>query len=94
MLPEGCGAVLEARDQMLKIIFKWLVISGALMLLLALLSGGAALVASFERIRLGQGHVSANAGFFGLLALICCILGAFSLLIARRIANHLHQRGV
>jgi hypothetical protein len=77
---------------MLKIIVTGLSIGGALMLLLALLSGGGALMASFERIQHSQGHVSSNAGFFGLLALIGSVLGAFSLIIARRIAR-LMRRG-
>jgi hypothetical protein len=76
---------------MLKIIATGLFLSGALMLLLALLSGGGALMASFDRIQYSQGHVSANAGFFGLFALIFSVLGVFSLILARRIARHLRQ---
>jgi len=79
---------------MLKIISMVLFICGACMLLLALLSGGAALMASVERFQHGRSHLFDDVEFFGLLALICCVLGAFSLIIAKRIARRLHQNKV
>jgi hypothetical protein len=77
---------------MLKIISIGLFICGALMLLLALLSGGAALMASIERFQHGRVNLFADVEFFGLLSLICIVLGAFSLIISRRIARHIHHR--
>ncbi len=76
---------------MLKAISIGLTICGALMLLLALLSGGVALTASIERYQHGRGQPFAEVEFYGLLALICCVLGAFSLIVSRRIARHLDQ---
>jgi len=77
---------------MLKIVCRGLFLSGALMLLLALLSGGGALMASYDRIQHREGHISASAGSFLLLALLFSVLGAFSLMTARRIARYLSQR--
>ncbi|HUI45735.1 MAG TPA: hypothetical protein VL122_07130 [Nitrospirota bacterium] len=76
---------------MLKFIAIGLYICGACMLLLALLSGGAALTASVHRFQHGRSHLFADVEFFGLLTLICCVLGAFSLSMARRIARRLQQ---
>ncbi len=61
------------------------------MLLLALLSGGAALTALIERYHQGRDQPFADVEFYGLLALICCVLGAFSLIVSRRIARYLNQ---
>jgi hypothetical protein len=70
---------------MLKIMAIALSFCGALMLLLALLSGGAALMASIERYQQGRGQPFPDVEFYGLIALICCVLGVFSLIVSRRI---------
>jgi len=91
-MTEENGPDTEVRGRMLKIISIGLFMCGAFMLLLAMLSGGVALIASVDRFQHGSGHLSVDVEFFGLLTLICCVLGAFSLVIAKRIARHLHQR--
>jgi hypothetical protein len=76
---------------MLKIMSIALSFCGALMLLFALLSGGAALMASIERYQQGHGQLFPDVEFYGLLALICCVLGIFSLIVSRRIVRILNQ---
>ncbi len=68
-----------------------LLAGGGIMLLLALLSGGAALLSILDRVKHGHGLLYADVEFFGLLALICCVLGAFSLIVARRIASRMDK---
>ncbi len=68
-----------------------LVIGGSASLLLGFLSGAAALLSWVERFRRGPGLLFADAEVFGLLALICCVLGAFSLIVAKRIARRINK---
>ncbi len=75
----------------LKIIHTLLLIGGGISFILGLLSGGAALMSSLDRVKHGRGLLVADVEFFGLLALICCVLGAFSLIVAKRIARRLHK---
>lgn len=69
-----------------------LLICGAVMLLLGLISGGASLLALLERRSHGPGLMFADVEFFGLLALVCCVLGVFSLLAAKRIGRYLRKQ--
>ena len=75
----------------LNIIRTMLLIGGSISLLLGLLSGGAALLSSIDRVQQGHGLLFADVEIFGLLALICCVLGAFSLIVAKRLAKRTHQ---
>jgi hypothetical protein len=74
----------------LKILRICLLVSGGISLLLGLLSGGASLLSAIERFQQGRG-LFADAEAFGLLALICCTLGAFSLIVGKRIARQIHK---
>jgi len=78
---------------MARVLVIGLLICGALMLLLGMISGGASLVALLERRSHGPGIMFADVEFFGLLALVCCVLGIFSLLVAKRIGRHLQKQG-
>jgi hypothetical protein len=69
-----------------------LVICGAIMLLLGFVSGAASLAALFERRRSGPGIMFADVEFFGLLAFVCCTLGIFSLLVAKRIGRYAQKK--
>ncbi len=69
----------------LKAISLALSIGGGILLLLGLLAGGASLMTSLERLQHGTGPLFADGEFFGLLALICCVLGAISLIVAKRL---------
>jgi len=75
----------------LKILRVGLLAGGGAMLLIGLLSGGAALLSSVDRLRFGGAPLAGDVGIFGLLALVCCVLGAFSLIVARRIARQMEQ---
>ncbi len=75
----------------LNIIRTMLIIGGSISLMLGLLSGGAALLSSIDRVRHGHGLLFADVEIFGLLALICCVLGAFSLIVAKRLTKRVHQ---
>jgi hypothetical protein len=77
----------------LNIIRTMLLTGGSISLLLGLLSGGAALLSSIDRVRHGHGLLFADdVEIFGLLALICCVLGAFSLIVAKRLTKRMHQQ--
>jgi hypothetical protein len=77
---------------MARVLVIGLLICGALMLLLGMISGGASLLALVERHRHGSGLMFADVEFFGLLALVCCVLGVFSLLVAKRIGRFLQKK--
>ncbi len=68
-----------------------LLVSGGISLLLGLLAGGAALLSAIERFQQGRGMFFADAEAFGLLALIFCVLGACSLIVAERITRQIHR---
>jgi len=68
-----------------------LLLGGGAMLLIGFLFGGAALYWTVERVWHGRSAIVADFEVFGVLALICCVLGAFSLIVARRIARQLEQ---
>ncbi len=75
----------------LKILHTVLLIGGGISLLLGLLAGGAALLSAVQRFQQGRGLYFADAEAFGLLALIFCILGATSLIIAKRMTKQIHK---
>jgi uncharacterized membrane-anchored protein len=77
----------------LKLLNAALLIGGSISLLLGLIAGGAALLSSVDRVHRGWGLLSADVEVFGLIALICCVLGGFSLIIARRIGRRLRHDG-
>ncbi len=75
----------------LKTLRTLLIISGGMSLLLGLLAGGAALLSTIERFQHGHGLLYVDVEVFGLLALIFCVLGACSLIVAKRIARQIHR---
>jgi hypothetical protein len=70
-----------------------LFIAGGILLLLGMLSGGAALLASFNRIQQGLGTGPQESERFGLMALVCGSLGACSLIIAKRLGRKMDRHG-
>jgi hypothetical protein len=56
-----------------------------LLLLIALVSGGASILSLIERMKHGPGLMFADVEFFGLIALIAVILGAATLFAARKL---------
>ncbi len=75
----------------LKILRTSLLVSGGISLLLGFLAGAAALLSKVQRSQPGHGLFFADDEVFGLIALICCVLGVFSLIVAKRIARHLQK---
>jgi hypothetical protein len=63
----------------------WIV--GGLLLLVALISGGASILSLLERVQHGSGLLFADVEFFGFIALIAVILGAAILFIAKRLST-------
>jgi len=62
----------------------WIV--GGLMLLVALVSGGASILSLLERVQHGPGLLFADVEFLGFIALIASILGAATLFAARKLS--------
>ncbi len=91
LLPAGHHKGLISMLRFLKILRIGLMVSGGISLLLGLLAGGASLLSAIERFQQGRGLLFADAEAFGLLALICCTLGAFSLIVGKRIARRIHE---
>jgi len=60
----------------------WIV--GGLMLLVALVSGGASILSLLERVQHGPGLLFADVEFFGFIALMAAILGAAALFVAKK----------
>ncbi len=60
---------------------------GGLLLLIALVSGGASILSLIERTKHGPGLMFADVEFFGLIALIAVILGAATLFAARKLST-------
>jgi hypothetical protein len=63
----------------------WIV--GGLLVLIALVSGGASMVSLLERVQHGPGLLFAEVEFFGLIALIAAILGAAILFAAKKLST-------
>lgn len=72
---------------MKKIISIGLWIVGGLMVLIALVSGGASILSLLERVQHGPGLLFADVEFFGFMALIAVILGAAVLFAARKLST-------
>ena len=62
----------------------WIV--GGLLLLIALVSGGASILSLLERSQHGTGLFLADVEFFGFIALIAVMLGAAVLFVASKLS--------
>jgi hypothetical protein len=60
-------------------------IVGGLLLLIALVSGGASMISLIERMQHGPGLFFADVELFGFIALLAVILGAAMLFIAKKL---------
>jgi hypothetical protein len=67
----------------------WIV--GGLLLLVALVSGGASILSLIERVQHGPGLLFADVEFFGLIALIAVILGSATLFAAKKLSTYEKQ---
>jgi hypothetical protein len=63
-----------------------LCIVGGLLLLIALVAGGASILSLLERAQHGPGLLFADVEFFGMIALIAALLGAAMLFVARKLS--------
>ncbi|HUL36921.1 MAG TPA: hypothetical protein VLW47_04495 [Thermodesulfobacteriota bacterium] len=62
-------------------------IMGGLLLLIALVFGGASILSFLERVQHGPGLLFADVEFFGFIALIAVILGAATLFVAKKLSS-------
>ena len=62
-------------------------IAGGLLLLIALVAGGASILSLLERIQHGAGLLFADVEFFGFIALIAGILGVATLFAAKKLST-------
>ena len=72
---------------MMKMMSIGLWILGGLLLLIALLFGGASVLAFIARVQHGRGLLFADVEFFGMIALIAAVLGAAVLFAARKLST-------
>jgi hypothetical protein len=72
---------------MKKIILIGLWIVSGLLLLIALVFGGASALALIARVQHGRGLLFADVEFFGMIALIAVILGAATLFVAKKLST-------
>jgi hypothetical protein len=72
---------------MKKIIPIGLWIVGGLLLLIALVSGGASIVSLLERVQHGPGLLFADVESFGFIALIAAVFGAAILFVAKKLST-------
>jgi hypothetical protein len=72
---------------MKKIISIGLWIVGGLMVLIALVSGGASILSLLERVQHGPGLLFADVEFLGFIAVIAAILGAAMLFVAKKLST-------
>lgn len=63
----------------------WVV--GGLLLLIALVFGGASIFALIARVQHGRGLMFADVEFFGFIALIAAILGVATLFAAKKLST-------
>jgi hypothetical protein len=63
----------------------WIV--GGLLILIALVSGGASILSLLERVQHGPGLLFADVEFFAFIALIAAILGAATLFAAQKLST-------
>jgi hypothetical protein len=63
----------------------WIV--GGLLILIALVSGGASILSLLERVQHGPGLLFADVEFFAFIALIVAILGAATLFAAQKLST-------
>jgi len=72
---------------MKKMISMGLWIVGGLLLLIALVFGGASILSFLERVQHGPGLLFADVEFLGFIALIAVILGAATLFVAKTLST-------
>ncbi len=72
---------------MRKMIWMGLWVVGSLLLLIALVFGGASILALIARVQHGRGLFFADVEFLGLVAVIAVIFGAATLFIAKRLST-------
>ena len=72
---------------MRKMIWMGLWVVGSLLLLFALVFGGASILALIARVQHGRGLFFADVEFLGLLAVVAAVLGAATLFIAKRLST-------
>ncbi len=64
-----------------------LTLIGGILIAVALLSGGAAMLALIERLRHGRGIMFADTEFLGITALVCGLPGALLVIGARKLSK-------
>jgi len=64
-----------------------LALSGGILLVIAFLSGGAAILSLIERLQHGSGLLFADVELFGLVAFICGFAGGFAVFGAKKLSK-------
>ena len=78
---------LGVKMRALPVLSTLLALSGAILLVIALVSGGASILSFIERRQHGPGLLFADVEFFAFIALICAVLGGLAVFGARKIAR-------
>ncbi len=73
--------------RVLSVLSTTLVLSGGILLAIALLSGGASILSLIERRQHGPGLLFADVEVFGVIAFICVVLGGMAIFVARKLVK-------
>jgi len=77
----------KVKIPVLSVLSSILTVSGALLLVIALLSGGASILSLAERLQHGPGMFFADVELFGFIAFICAFSGGLAVFGARKLSR-------
>ena len=81
------ASFLGEKMRALPVLSTLLALSGGILLVIALLSGGVSILSFIERRQHGSGLLFADVEFLGFVALICAVLGGLAVFGARKIGR-------
>lgn len=73
--------------RVLSVLSSILTVSGGILLVAALLSGGAAILSLTERLQHGSGLLFADVEFFAFIAFICALSGGLAVFGAKKLSK-------
>jgi hypothetical protein len=78
---------MKVKIRVLSVLSSILTVSGTILLVIALLSGGAAILSLTERLQHGSGLLFADVEFFGFIAFICALSGGLTVFGAKNVSK-------
>jgi len=77
----------KVKMRVLSVLSSILILSGGILLVIALLSGGASFLSLTERLQHGPGLLFADVEFFGFIAFICAFSGGLAVFGAKKLSK-------